>query len=49
MPLLAELTDEQFKQLLDEYFIQSSQRQKLTHDEIKDLAQRLNEYRTKEY
>ncbi|MCZ6692791.1 MAG: hypothetical protein O6939_02690 [Bacteroidetes bacterium] len=43
MPLLAELTDEQFKQLLDEYFIQSSQRQKLTHDEIKDLAQRLNE------
>ena len=43
MPLLAELTDEQFKQLLDEYFAQSPTRQKMTQAEVRDLAQRLNE------
>ena len=43
MPLLAELTKVEFKNLLDEYFASPEERQKLTREEIMELAQKLNE------
>ena len=43
MPTLNELTDTQFKTLLDEYFAPPLKRQKLTETEIKELAERLNQ------
>ena len=43
MPTISELTDTQFKQLLDDYFAPPKKRQKMTEEEIKDLAIRLNE------
>ena len=43
MPALNELTDDQFKQLLDDYFAPPVKRQKMTQTEIKDLASRLND------
>ncbi len=42
MPTINELTEEQFKGLLDEYFAQPEKRSKMTDVEIKDLAQMLN-------
>lgn len=43
MPALNELTDDQFKDLLDDYFAPPVKRQKMTQAEIKDLASRLND------
>lgn len=43
MPTIDELTDDQFKQLLNEYFAPPQARQKMTETEIKELAERLNE------
>lgn len=43
MPTLNELTEDQFKELLDEYFADPIKRHKMTDAEIRDLAQRLNE------
>ncbi len=43
MTTINELTEEQFKNLLDEYFAEPVKRSKMTDDEIKDLAKRLNE------
>lgn len=43
MPTISELTEEQFTQLLDEYFAPPKKRSKLTEEEIKELASRLNE------
>lgn len=43
MPKLNELTEDQFKELLDEYFADPIKRHKMTDAEIRDLAQRLNE------
>ncbi len=42
MTTINELTQEQFKHLLDEYFAPPEKRSKMTAEEIKDLAQRLN-------
>lgn len=42
MAKLNELTDEQFKLLLDEYFAEPKKRVKMTDIEVRDLAQRLN-------
>lgn len=42
MNLVADMTDEQFTQLLDEYFAKSEDRKKLTNSEIKALADKLN-------
>ena len=42
MRTIAELTADQFKELLDEYFAEPKKRSKMTDEEIKDLAQRLN-------
>lgn len=43
MPTLAELTEDQFKLLLDEYFAPPGKRQKLTQAEVLELAKKLNE------
>jgi hypothetical protein len=43
MPKLAELTTEQFENLLKEFYAEPVHRHKMTEEEIKDLAQRLNE------
>jgi len=43
MATINELTEEQFKSLLDEYFAKPEKRSKMTNEEIKDLAQRLND------
>jgi len=43
MATINELTEEQFTQLLDEYFAPPEKRSKMTQKEIKDLAERLNE------
>jgi len=43
MPIINELTEEEFKNLLDEYFAPPSKRTKMTQSEVKDLAQRLND------
>jgi hypothetical protein len=43
MPTLNELTETQFKNLLDDYFAPPKKRQKMTQEEILDLAVRLNE------
>ena len=43
MATINELTEEQFTQLLDEYFAPPEKRSKMTQAEIKDLAERLNE------
>lgn len=42
MATINELTEAQFKNLLDEYFAPPEKRSKMTDEEIKDLAQRLN-------
>ncbi len=42
MPKIDELTDDQFKKLLDEYYAPPEARSKMTKEEIKDLARRLN-------
>jgi polyhydroxyalkanoate synthesis regulator phasin len=39
---IAELTTEQFTELLSEFYAEPVKRNKMTMDEIKDLAQRLN-------
>ncbi len=43
MPTLDELTEEQFKELLDEYFATSEKRSKMTEAEVRSLAKRLND------
>ena len=43
MATINELTEDQFKNLLDEYFAKPDKRSKMTDEEIKDLAQRLND------
>ena len=43
MPTISELTDSQFKDLLDEYFAPPEKRTQMTEAEIKLLAERLNE------
>lgn len=43
MTTINELTEAQFKSLLDEYFAPANKRSKMTDKEIKDLAERLNE------
>ena len=43
MATINELTEEQFTQLLDEYFAPPEKRSKMTQEEIKDLAERLSE------
>ena len=43
MPKIVDLTDEQFKQLLDEYYAPPGKRSKMTQDEVKSLAERLND------
>ena len=43
MPNINELTEDQFLQLLDEYFAPPEKRSKMTVEEIKELAKRLNE------
>lgn len=42
MELIRDLTAEQFKTLLNEYYANPEQRTKMTEKEIKDLAERLN-------
>ena len=42
MTTVAELTTDQFKDLLAEYYAEPEKRSKMTQEEIKDLAQRLN-------
>ncbi len=42
MPTLAELTQEQFKDLLKDFYAEPIKRNKMTQEEIMDLAQRLN-------
>jgi len=42
MATINELTEEQFKSLLDGYFAKPEKRSKMTDEEIKYLAQRLN-------
>jgi len=42
MPTISELTVEQFKDLLKEFFAVPEKRQKMTMEEITNLAQRLN-------
>ena len=43
MPLLKEITTDDFKGLLKDFFAEPSERHKMTEEEIRDLAQRLNE------
>lgn len=42
MGTINELTEEQFRNLLDDYFAKPEKRTKLTAQEVKDLAKRLN-------
>ena len=42
MTTISELTEDQFKSLLDEYFAPPEKRTQMTDEEIKDLAKRLN-------
>ncbi len=42
MASIDQLTEEQFVELLDEYFAEPVKRSKMTEEEIRDLAQRLN-------
>jgi len=42
MPTINELTEGEFKNLLDEYFAPPKKRTKMSQDEIKDLASSLN-------
>ncbi len=42
MTTVAELTTEDFKELLGEFYAKPRRRSKMTEEEIKDLAQRLN-------
>ena len=42
MSTISQLTEEQFKSLLDEYFAPAEKRTKMTEGEIRDLAKRLN-------
>jgi hypothetical protein len=42
MATISQLTEEQFKTLLDEYFAPAEKRTKMTEAEIKDLAKQLN-------
>ena len=42
MKTIDQLTGNEFKQLLDEYFAPPEKRSKMTEEEIKDLAKRLN-------
>ena len=42
MATIKELTEEQFRKLLDEYFAPPDKRSKMSDEEIKDLAERLN-------
>lgn len=42
MATINDLTEAQFKQLLDEYFAPPEKRSKMTDEEVKDLAKRLN-------
>jgi hypothetical protein len=39
---IAQLTTEQFKELLNDFYAAPIKRNKMTEEEIKDLAQRLN-------
>ena len=43
MATINELTETQFKGLLDEYFAPAEKRSKMTDEEVIDLAKRLNE------
>ncbi|WP_231758520.1 hypothetical protein [Microbulbifer elongatus] len=43
MKTINELTEAQFKELLDDYFAPPEQRQKMTEEEIRELAVRLND------
>lgn len=43
MNTINQLTEQQFTHLLDEYFAPPSKRSKMSDEEIKDLAERLNE------
>ena len=43
MKRINELTEDQFKQLLDEYFAPPEKRSKMTDEEVKELAELLNE------
>lgn len=43
MPTLNELTVDQFRALMGEFFATPEKRQKMTHDEITELAHRLNQ------
>ena len=43
MVTINELSEEQFKGLLDEYFAPAEKRSKMTDEEVKELAKRLNE------
>lgn len=43
MPTINELTADEFKTLLNEYFAKPEERSKMSVDEIKELAQKLNE------
>lgn len=40
MPLLKEITTDDFKGLLKDFFAEPSERHKMTEEEIRDLAQR---------
>jgi len=42
MPTIDELTDQEFLELLDDYFAEPQKRYKMTEEEIRDLANRLN-------
>ncbi len=42
MAILSQLTETEFKELLDEYFAEPQQRSKLTQEEVKALAVKLN-------
>ncbi|WP_406828361.1 hypothetical protein [Microbulbifer sp. ARAS458-1] len=43
MKTINELTETQFKELLDDYFAPPEKRQKMTEEEIRELAVRLND------
>lgn len=42
MPTISDLTTGEFKNLLDDYFVEDKERRKLTEAEVRDLAERLN-------
>ncbi len=43
MPKLAELTTKQFEDLLNDFYAEPVKRHKMTEEEVRDLAQRLND------